>query len=204
MILVVGRPGLTEAGRLDRPAARVALAAAEAGARVELIGSLGDDPDGDVVTLELGRAGIGHAALLRDPAGITPRHGAVAERLPRLDAADADLGLRYISECRVLVLAEPLADDTLAVAADVASYHSAALVALVPLGGRSPSVLPATATVLEMPAEDDGAFSALVGRYAALLDAGRQHEDAWRDALAGSGWEESAAEWATESAPSGS
>jgi hypothetical protein len=43
-----------------------------------------------------------------------------------------------------------------------------------------------------MPAGDDGAFDALVGRYAALLDAGKPSDDAWHEALAGSGWESAA------------
>ena len=50
------------------------------------------------------------------------------------------------------------------------------------------------ATVLAYPAHDDGAFSALVGRYAALLDAGRGAAEAWQDALDATGWEESPAE----------
>lgn len=189
MILVVGRPGLTEEGKLDRTAARVALAAVEAGGRVELVGSVGDDPDGDAVALELGRAGIGHAALLRDPAGATPRPS-TAGALPRLDSGDLDLGLRYLADWRVLVMAEPIDDETLAVAADAAVYHAAALILIVAQGVNPQVGLDRAATVLEMPEEDAGAFGALVGRYAALLDYGRPAEDAWHEALSGSGWEE--------------
>lgn len=189
MILVVGRPGLTEEGKLDRTAARVALAAVEAGGRVELVGSVGDDPDGDAVALELGRAGIGHAALLRDPAGATPRPS-TAGALPRLDSGDLDLGLRYLADWRVLVMAEPIDDETLAVAADAAVYHAAALILIVAQGANPQVALDRAATVLEMPEEDAGAFGALVGRYAALLDYGRPAEDAWHEALSGSGWEE--------------
>ena len=46
--------------------------------------------------------------------------------------------------------------------------------------------------MLETPSEDGGAFAAfaaLVGRYAALLGAGRPQADAWHEAIAGSGWE---------------
>lgn len=189
MILVVGRPGLTEEGKLDRTTSRVALAAVEAGARVELVGSVGDDADGDAVALELGRAGIGHAALLRDPAGATPRPS-TTDALPRLDSGDLDLGLRYIADWRVLVMAEPIDEETLAVAADAAVYHAAALILVVAQGADSQVGLDRAATVLEMPEEDAGAFGALVGRYAALLDAGRPAEDAWHEALSGSGWEE--------------
>jgi len=203
VILVVGRPGLTEDGQLDRTAPRIALAATEAGGRVELVGSVGDDPDGDAVALELGRAGIGHAALLRDPAGATPRTSAGDEStsgstsgppggsLPRLDAGDLDLGLRYLADWRVLVMAEPIDEETLAVARDAAAYHAAALVVLVAPGSNPQVGLDRTATVLQMPEQDAGAFAALVGRYAALLDAGRPAEDAWHEALSGSGWEES-------------
>jgi hypothetical protein len=189
VILVVGRPGLTEEGKLDRTTSRVALAAVEAGARVELVGSVGDDADGDAVALELGRAGIGHAALLRDPAGATPRPS-TTDALPRLDSGDLDLGLRYIADWRVLVMAEPIDEETLAVAADAAVYHAAALILVVAQGADSQVGLDRAATVLEMPEEDAGAFGALVGRYAALLDAGRPAEDAWHEALSGSGWEE--------------
>jgi hypothetical protein len=190
VILVVGRPGLTEEGKLDRTATGVALAAVEAGARVELVGSVGDDPDGDAVALELGRAGIGHAALLRDPAGVTPRASSTAGKLPRLDAGDLDLGLRYLAEWRVLVMAEPIDDETLAVAADAAAYHTAPLIVLVANDANPQVGLDRATTVLEMPEEDAGAFGALVGRYAALLDLGRPADDAWHEALSGSGWEE--------------
>ena len=137
MIVVVGRPGLSSAGRLGLPAARVALAAAEAGARVELVGSVGDDADGEQVALELGRHGIGHAALLRDPAGTTPHESTEEEepgepaapgQAPHLDAADVELGLSYLAECRVLVVAEPLTPAALAAAVEAAAYHRAALI----------------------------------------------------------------------------
>lgn len=189
MIIVVGRPALNDAGELAGIAAGVAMAAVAAGAGVELVGSVGDDPDGDAVAVELGRAGVGHAALLRDPAGVTPRPGAGAGPRPRLDGGDVDLGLHYHAECRVIVLAEPLDAEATAIVADGAEYHRATLVLLVPAGTSGPESLPGQATVLEMPAEDEGAFAALVGRYAALLDAGRPQEDAWHEALSDSGWE---------------
>ena len=193
MIVVLGRPGLTADDRLDRSAGRIAQAAAAAGARVELVGSVGDDPDGEKVALELGRAGIGHAALLRDPAGATPRRDVDGvfgdEPLPRLEAADIDLGLRYVPECHVLVAAEPLDDPGLKVVTDAAVYHGAALIVLVAAGSSPPGALPESATVLEMPEADEGAFNDLVGRFAALLDDGREAAAAWHDALADTGWE---------------
>ena len=64
------------------------------------------------MALALGVAGVGHAALLRDPAGVTPRVDSdgieTGAPLARLDAADIDLGLRYVPDCRVLVVADPL------------------------------------------------------------------------------------------------
>jgi hypothetical protein len=189
VIVVLGRPGLTADGRLDRLAGRIAVAAAASGARVELVGSVGDDPDGEAVALELGRAGVGHAALLRDPTGTTPRAEAEPARLPRLDAADIELGLQYLSDWGVLVAAEPLDPATLTVAADAAVYHGAALIVLTAAGAALPPGLPESATVLEIPAEDDGAFARLVGRYAAQLDAGRQPAEAWHGAVTETGWE---------------
>ena len=95
MIVVLGRP------RVYRPepdgelapgglAVELALAAARKGAEVELVGAVGDDPEGDRIVIELGRAAVGHAALMRDPATRTPLVGQPrdARPLPRLDAAD--------------------------------------------------------------------------------------------------------------------
>ena len=207
MIVVVGRPGLDAAGQLARTAARIALAAAADGGRVELVGSVGDDADGELVALQLGRNGIGHAALLRDPAVPTPRAPeavegddatggeepgpAAAPALPRLDAADLALGLSYLAECQVLVIAEPLASDALAAAFEAARYHGAALVVLTP-SGAAPENVPPNATVLELPEIAIEPFDRLIGLYAAHLDAGRAAADAWQDALASSGWEAAA------------
>jgi sugar/nucleoside kinase (ribokinase family) len=200
VIVVVGRPWLSADGKAAGGAGLVALAAARAGGRVELVGSVGNDLDGDAVITELGRAGIGHAAILRDPAGVTRSGGADGNLagdpesgppLPRLEAADLDLGLRYLAECQVLVVAEPLPSDVVNVAADAATYHAAALVVLAE-PSTAPSDLPDNATVLELPDDDDGAFAELVGRYAVKLDAGQPPSDAWREATEESGWEKSA------------
>jgi hypothetical protein len=155
---------------------------------VELVGSVGDDSDGDSAVTLLGSLGIGHAAVLRDPAGVTPHEGQSGP-LPRLDAADIDLGLKYIAECQVLVIADPLDAEAMRVAADAATYHRAALVVLTPEGAEPPRVTSEEATLLEVPAEDGGAFAELVGRYAAALDGGRAPADAWRDAIDETGWE---------------
>ncbi len=75
MIVVIGLPAYREdagAGEAGGLAADVAAAARAAGSAVELAGKVGDDPAGDAVVLALSRAGVGHAALLRDPARATP------------------------------------------------------------------------------------------------------------------------------------
>ena len=188
MIVVLGRPGLSPSGALDGAAARIALTALHAGGNVELVGSVGDDPDGDSVVTLLGSLGIGHAAVLRDPAGVTPREGETGP-LPRLEADDIDLGLKYIAECQVLVVADVLDGAAMAVTADAAAYHRAALVVLTHEGSEAPRGMPDDATMLEIPAADGGAFAELVGRYASALDSGRGAADAWRDALDETGWE---------------
>ena len=110
---------------------------------------------------------------------------------PRLDASDIELGLRYVSECRVLIVADPLDEAGLTAAIDGAQYHRAQLVIAATMEPSSAAnALPDHATVLAAPAgEDDGAFARLVGLYAAQLDAGRVAADAWRDALITTGWE---------------
>ena len=158
------------------------MAAANAGGRVELVGSVSDDAEGDAVVTELGRAGIGHAALLRE--------------LPRsrvyLDAADIELGLRYVPECQVLVVADVLDPDGLRVVADAATYHRAALIVVATDEETPLDLLPEDAVVLAPPAEDVGAFTDAVAAYAVAIDAGRPAADAWQEALGRVGWEPSA------------
>ncbi len=68
-------------------AAAIAVAAVEAGGVVQLIGKVGDDPDGDAAVLALGRAGIGHVAMLRDAGHRTP-----VVRVPATSERDGDDG----------------------------------------------------------------------------------------------------------------
>lgn len=188
MILVVGRPGLDEQDQLDRMAGKVALAAAEAGGSIEVVGSVGDDASGERVVLALGRAGIGHAAVLRDPAGTTPQVGGPGGPLPRLDEKDVDLGLSYLPECRVLVVAEPLGDGVLRVVREAANYHAAPLIVLsepgTKFGGGGE-----LETVLEVPDGDGGALAQLVGSYAVELAKGVEPGPAWRAAVEQVGWQ---------------
>lgn len=192
MIVVVGRPGLGASEQLDRLSAQIALAVAGAGGQVELVGSVGDDAEGDDVVVALGRARIGHAAILRDPAGTTPTGsdadaGNEATQLPRLDAGDIELGLSYLPECQVLIVADEIDERALRVVADAALYHRAELVVI----GDAASDLPDTATVLQPPPAGAGtAFAQVVARYAVALDDGRAAPEAWRVAVEQTGWEQ--------------
>ncbi len=172
-----------------RHAGRIAVEAAAAGGTVEVVGSVGDDDRGDALVVELGRAGVGHAALLRDPAGGTPGDERGDLPLPRLDARDVELGLGYLTDYRVLVLAEPLAPDVERAALDAAAFHGAEVIALVEPGSEPTERLGTGATVLEAPAEDAPRFAAFVGRLAAELDRGVPGPQALRRALSATGWE---------------
>jgi hypothetical protein len=191
VIVVLGRPvAERDRGRIVPAglAAQVALAAAAAGARVELVGTVADDDTGDALAVALARGRVGHAALLRVPAPAASGDGASAPT--RLDARDVDLGLRYLAEMHVLVLAEPLPADVESVALDAVGYHGAAVVALVASGASISHALADTGTVLETPAEPGTAFADLVGRYAAALDAGTDPATAFAEARQASGWEQ--------------
>jgi hypothetical protein len=203
MIVVVGRPAL-HALRVEAPAslggltADVAIGIAGLGVSTELLGSVGDDEEGDRVVVALGAAGVGHAALLRDPSARTPVLAGdwppPTARLPRLEAADVELGLRYLPECRVLVLTEPLGDGARAAALEGAAFHGAAVIAVLPEGADVPADLAARATVLAVPDEAAGAgaaFAAFLASYAAGLVRGADPQQSFREALAASGWEPS-------------
>jgi hypothetical protein len=53
------------------------------------------------------------------------------EPLPRLDAEDVALGLRYLPSCRVLVMAGALDARARAAAIEGAAYHGASVIAVV-------------------------------------------------------------------------
>ncbi len=211
MIVVLGRPhvhrpepdGELAPGGL---AVELALAVARVGAEVELVGSIGDDPEGDRIVVELGRAGVGHSALLRDPASRTPLVGQPRglRLLPRLDAADVELGMRYLSACRVLVVAAELASEALVKAQEAADYHGATTVILAPAGRVEPDALGSAVTLLERPpveddeapdaallAADDADFAGFVADYAVRLDRGESPARAFSAALGESAWESS-------------
>ena len=76
MIVVIGLPAYSGSaageGSAGGLAVDVAAGARARGGVVELVGKVGDDGAGDAVVVALGRLGVGHAALLRDPARPTP------------------------------------------------------------------------------------------------------------------------------------
>ena len=211
MIVVIGSPTARDVdGVLHAagPASRIALAAARGGRSVQLVGKTGDDPVADGIVLDLARGGVGHVALLRDPSRPTAIEAGRREDvdagkdgvdrgaedpapfgIPALEAADVDLGLRYLTDYRVVVLADPSAADVVAVASDAARWGEARLIVLVGAGRPAPDGLPADAVVLEAPGADpDGAFAELVGAFAAALDEGAEPETAFRASLASDGW----------------
>ncbi len=212
MIVVVGLPAWNP-GPPPLPAGRaaaIALAAAGAGARVELMGRVGDDAAGDSLVLALGHEGVGHVALLRDPARPTlihPGPGTDGDELleaaprnghggaldadrggPRLEPADVALGLRYLTAFDVLVVGDDAPVDVIPACVEAAAFAGARLVVAVRLPGGVPDGLPEDATVLIAPDEDGEAFARLLGRYAAALDAGSEPGAAFAVA-AGDGWE---------------
>jgi hypothetical protein len=218
VIVVIGQPVLTRVEGnpvATGSAARIALTAADGGAAVQLIGKVGDDPDGEALVLALAQGRVGHVALLRDPAHRTPVQvddaEAIDERLtepgeflapedgrpgggrtdrPALDAGDVDLGLRYLTEFRVVVVADELDETAMQVAADAAGWNNGTLVAVVAAGRPEPAGLPPEAIVLGSPGADpDGVFDRLVGQLAAAIDAGADPRAAFREAVAGAGWE---------------
>ncbi|HET9457876.1 MAG TPA: PfkB family carbohydrate kinase [Candidatus Limnocylindrales bacterium] len=219
-MIVIGSPlhVVTEAGpRAGGFAVAVARAAAAVGARVEIVGKVGEDPAGDAVLLDLAAYGIGHVAVLRDPGrptgievppaepesapfdepgeaaagrdGVGGVVGAPPHGQPTLDAADIGLALRYIPEYRVIVIAEPLAPDALEAAAAAARWAGAALVVIIGAGEAPPTALGPEATVLEAQVDDpDGTFARVVGEYAARLERGEPPAEAFAAASSGTGW----------------
>ncbi len=215
MIVVVGSPlvGLTETGlRAAGMASGIARAAAAAGAEVQVVGKVGEDPGGDAVLLDLAAGHVGHAAILRDPSRPTPATSAAPADEPVFDDGDADpttpddrdsmtaavglplepadieLALRYLPDYRVLVVADSLGEPSLRVALAAASWNGAALIVIVPAGGKQ-SNAGDDATVIEAPPDDpDDAFAGIVGAYAAAIDRGEEPAEAFASASSTLGW----------------
>jgi hypothetical protein len=216
VIVVIGTP----IGRLHDAvvvaggtASRVALGAAGLGRTVQLVGKTGDDTTADGVLLDLARGGVGHVALLRDSGRATPIEWTPPEGVeepesddgpgttagtapsapagPTLEAADVELGLRYLTDFGVVVLAEPADPATIAVVTDATRWGGARMVLVVSAGQALPTGLPDDVVVFEAPATDpDGAFADLVGAFAASLDEGTEPGAAFRSSIASDGWTE--------------
>jgi hypothetical protein len=188
----------------DGLAGRIALAAAGAGATVELIAKLGDDPAGDALLIALARAGVGHVAVLRDPVHPTAQRPPIEDVVdpieggaapvpwtiepglaPVLDVDDVGLALRYLTEFRVVVAIHPTGEITQEVAA-AAAWGNAHLVIVTPPGDAVPPDIPSGSVVLE--AADDGieesSFGSRLGIYAAAVDLGATPSDAFADLTA--------------------
>jgi hypothetical protein len=154
---------------------------------------------------------VGHAALLRDPAGRTPRRpaggvgpgpSAPDARLPRLDADDVSLGLRYLPSCRVLVIADALDPRARAAAIDGAAYHGASVIAVV---GSAAEVNDGFAGAIVLLAPEPGevdtgdggeeasrsAFEAFVAECAVRIARGSSPEAALAEAVTAGAWEPS-------------
>ena len=206
MIVVVGLPRLggTHPPRAAGLAAEIARRAAGAGAGVQLMGKLGDDPEGDLALLDLAAAGVTHPAMLRDHARRTPvgTGGAATRRgaAPTLEPADLELGLRYVPDFRVLVVAVPDVPALIGVAAEAASFAGAHLI-VITNDRRHVETLPERSTVLTAPRGEAGqsALAGLVATYAVALDAGDDSMAAWLAAMTAAG-----AEGLPKTTPSGS
>ena len=212
MIVVIGipiaRPAISPQ-RVTGVAPAAALAAARSGARVELVGKVGDDEAGDAAALALAQAGVGHAALLRDPAHATPvaietesseaavdhpvddvgnapraLEPADRRRWPALEAEDVELALRYLPDIRTIVVAEPVSDSVLKIVRQAARYLAARLVVVTAFADAAPDA----DLVLAPPDDDpDSAFAGLLGEVAAALERGEGVENALESAKAALG-----------------
>ena len=115
MIVVIGLPAYlgsaTGEGSAGGLAVEAAAAAHARGSAVELVGKIGDDGAGDAVVLALGRLGIGHAALLRDPARPTPVLSAVVAESATAEPEAAGPADAAPTDTLTGVLAEALAGD---------------------------------------------------------------------------------------------
>ena len=151
--------------------------------------------------IALARAGVGHAAILRDPARGTPRLAVPADpealaddpspagatnavAAPRLEPADVSLALSYLTAFAVLVVTDDVPPDVLPAALDGAGFAGAHVVLLLAPGSQPPEGLGAAATVLAVPGEgDEGAFATVIGVYAEGLAAGLEPGTAFRAAI---------------------
>ena len=202
MIVVVGSPAAKRRGGVVVPAGRsgsISVAAAQGGNPVQLVGRVGDDDLGDELVLALARGGIGHAAVLRDAAHATPALApddwgdegevdapmAVATPRSGLDAADIALGLRYLTDFSVLVIADRLDPAARRAAIEAGRFAGARVIAIVEPGDAWSEPVD---DVFEAPPGDGAAFAAVIGRYAAALHSGVAASQALDEATRAGGW----------------
>jgi hypothetical protein len=210
VIAVIGTPRLRGTGPdADAAglAAAIAVAAAAAGSRVELIGKVGNDPDGDAVLLALARHFVGHVATLRDPARPTPVISVIEEAAdldgtavappaqatpvqsapesPVLEAADVGLALRYLPELAVIVTVHTT-PDVVEEAVAASGWAQTALIVVVSPDVAAPQGLPETATVVAVADADEleAGAGAAIGRYAAAVDQGGPASEAYAELVA--------------------
>jgi sugar/nucleoside kinase (ribokinase family) len=190
-------------------AAAIAVAAAAAGSRVELIGKVGDDPSGDAALLALASHFVGHVATLRDPARPTPVIAAAEEpanivvtdpappaateapapvsatESPVLDAADVGLALRYLPELAVIVTVHA-SPEVVEEAVAASGWAQTALIVVVSPDAAAPEGLPEAATAVAVADDDEleGGAGAAIGRYAAAIDQGEPGSAAYAELVA--------------------
>ena len=173
MIVVIGSPsGRHQDARIVAGglAAGIAIEAARAGRRVELVGRIGDDEAADAVLQDLARSAVGHVAMLRDQARPTPIDDAtgatshVASPSPEVDGADVDLALRYLTDFQVIVLVEPIATSVVEVVARAIEWAQATLVVAGTMETTGARTLPRHA------AETPAAYESRVATVAVELD----------------------------------
>jgi sugar/nucleoside kinase (ribokinase family) len=206
MLVVVGplsaravEDGIESAGL----ASQVALAAAAAGVRVEVIGKVGRDSVGDAVLLSLARGGVGHVATSRDPAHPTPMLGpaddatdptdegpeagdrrvATADAQLMLEPADVELALRYVTDYRVVV-AVHLPAETVGEVVSAAAWAGAHLVVVLAAGVEV--AVPDDALVVVADEGEAGVGVAeAIGRYAAAIERGDDGAGAYAELVGG-------------------
>lgn len=223
MVVVIGSPVAVMAGKRILPAGRsvaVAEAVHHAGGDVQLVGKVAEDLAGDAIVLDLGRRGIGHAALARAESGLTPKGAipvAAADEIAEPTTPDlavaAESGPDETPDGPRLPDGLPLDAADLKVALGYLPEIGAIVVAaqltddaarvvadaagfhdapLVVLAEPG-AALPAafsSAIVLEAP-EAEVSFDRLVGAFAVRLESGANASDALREVTAEAGWERS-------------
>jgi len=179
VIVVIGSPSALARDGVVRAvglSSLIAIAAAAHGRTVQLVGRLGDDGVADAVLQDLARQGVGHVAVLRDPAHPTPADtaadGSVADHPPtatglELEPEDVELALRYLTDFAVVAVVGE-SGSVLAVVERAASWGTSALVVV---GGVVSDAQDAAGHLGPVAGETSDAFARRVGDRLAALDA---------------------------------